>query len=73
MSRTTISVSRETCEMLKNYGKKGEDYDTILRRLMALHEEMDLDAYIEEQWRRATEDRDKFVSLDEYEKSRGLK
>ncbi|MEA1904750.1 MAG: hypothetical protein U9M97_02570 [Candidatus Hadarchaeota archaeon] len=29
---------------------------------------MNLNAYIEEQWRRATEDRDRFVSLDEYEK-----
>lgn len=32
-----------------------------------------MNAYIKKQWRRATEDRDKFVSLDEYEKTRGLK
>lgn len=43
------------------------------RRFMTFHEGISLNAYIEEQWRRATEDRDKFVSLDEYEKSRGLK
>ena len=69
MSKTTISVSRDTREMLKRYGRKGEDYDRILRRLMELHEEADLEAYLEEQRRRAEEDR--FTSLEDYERNRG--
>lgn len=69
MNRTAISVSRDIREMLKSYGRKGEDYDRILRRLMDLHEEADLEAYLEEQRRRAEED--KFTSLEDYERNRG--
>ncbi len=69
MSRTTISVRRDTREMLKRYGRKGEDYDRILRRLMELHEEANLEAYLEEQGWRAEEDR--FTSLEPYERNRG--
>ena len=31
---TTIVVTKETREKLKNLGKKGESYDHILRRLL---------------------------------------
>lgn len=71
MSKTTISIRKDTREMLKNYGKKGENYDHIIRRLMELHEEVDLEAYLKEQRRRAEED--KFVSVEKYEKDRVLK
>ena len=33
---TTIQVSKETREMLKELGKKGETYDDIIRRLIEL-------------------------------------
>ena len=33
---TTIAVSSETKELLRQLGEKGESYDTIIRRL--LHE-----------------------------------
>ncbi len=33
---TTISISEETREMLKMYGKKDETYDRILNKLMEL-------------------------------------
>jgi len=33
---TTISIKKETREMLKEIGKKGETYDEIIRRLIEL-------------------------------------
>jgi len=33
---TTIQISKETREMLKELGKKGETYDDIIRRLIEL-------------------------------------
>jgi hypothetical protein len=33
---TTISISEETREMLKMYGRKDETYDKILNKLMEL-------------------------------------
>ena len=33
---TTIQVTKETREMLKELGKKGETYDDIIRRLIEL-------------------------------------
>lgn len=33
---TTIQISKETREMLKSLGKKGETYDDIIRRLIEL-------------------------------------
>ena len=40
MTLTTIPVQTETREALKYRGKKGETYDEILRRLLALTENM---------------------------------
>ena len=31
---TTISLSRETVQKLKNLGRKGETYDQIIRKLI---------------------------------------
>ncbi|GEM_PF-1019662 len=33
---TTIQISKETREMLKSLGRKGETYDDIIRRLIDL-------------------------------------
>lgn len=33
---TTIQIKKETREMLKEIGKKGETYDEIIRRLIDL-------------------------------------
>ncbi len=33
---TTIQISKETREILKELGKKGETYDDIIRRLIEL-------------------------------------
>ena len=35
---TTIQITKETREMLKSLGRKGETYDEIIRRLIALAE-----------------------------------
>jgi len=37
-NKTTIAVTPEVVELLKNLGKKGETYDQILRRLIAERE-----------------------------------
>lgn len=34
--RTTISVTRETYEALKNLGRTGDSFDHVLRRLLNL-------------------------------------
>ena len=31
---TTIQLSRETRDLLKNFGKMGETYDDVIKRLM---------------------------------------
>lgn len=38
---TTIVVSKDTREQLKNLGKKGESYDQIIRRLLNLGEQIE--------------------------------
>lgn len=71
MNSTTLSVDKETRERLKHFGTKGEDYDRILNRMMNILEEMNLDRYIEEKYRKLVEDRKKFISLEEYESKSG--
>ena len=58
---TTILVEKETRERLRSFGKKGETYDEILRRRMALAE---YEEFMEKQYERL-EDKDAFISLDE--------
>jgi len=38
---TTIAITKETREQLKNLGKKGESYDHLLRRLLKAGEKTD--------------------------------
>jgi hypothetical protein len=38
---TTIPLSKETRDLLKKYGQKGETYDELIRRLLEIAEQMD--------------------------------
>ncbi|MCK5264012.1 MAG: DUF7557 family protein [Candidatus Thorarchaeota archaeon] len=38
---TTIPLSKETRDLLKKYGQKGETYDELLRRLLEMAEQME--------------------------------
>ncbi len=68
MKNTTLSVDEETRERLKKFGTKGEDYDKILNRMMDILGEMNLNSYIEAKYKKMMEDKNKFISLEEYEK-----
>lgn len=61
MGVTTIPVEKETRERLRSFGKKGEPYVQILRRLMSLAE---YEGFMERQYERL-KDEEAFVSLDE--------
>lgn len=58
---TTIPLEKETRERLRSFGRKGETYDQVLRRLMSVaeHEE-----FMTRQYERL-KDKTAFVSLDE--------
>lgn len=57
---TTIAVSRETRDLLRRYGHKGQTYDDVIRLLIASYDE-----FMEEHYRRVDEMRTKrrFVRL----------
>lgn len=57
---TTISLSRETKELLREFGQKGETYDAIVRRLIERASLQELD----ERWNRILRE-GKFIPLDE--------
>jgi hypothetical protein len=38
---TTIPLSKETRDLLKEYGKKGETYDELIRRLLQVAEQVE--------------------------------
>lgn len=58
---TTIPIEKETRERLRSFGRKGETYDQVLRRLIAIaeHEE-----FMTRQYERL-KDKSAFISLDE--------
>jgi hypothetical protein len=58
---TTIPVTKKVRDRLKEYGKKGETYNDILKRLM---DEVDYETFMERQYKKLGE-KEKFVSLDE--------
>ncbi len=58
--RTTLPVRKATRDRLRTFGKKGESYDEILRRLMEIAEES---AFYERQMRILKESR--FHSISE--------
>ena len=57
---TTIAVSKETKEMLRKLGEKGESYDTIIRSLI---EEVGWER-LDERWNKILE-KDEFIPFDE--------
>ena len=58
---TTIPVRKDTRDMLKSFGRKGETYDQILRELMKNAEYV---KFMETQYR-ILENKEDFIPLDE--------
>jgi hypothetical protein len=61
MTVTTIPLAKETRERLRSFGKKGETYDQILKRLMSIAQ---YEGFMEKQYERL-KDKDAFIPLDE--------
>jgi len=59
---TTIQITTDTRDQLRELGKMGEDYNTVIRRLIA---EYNLDKLIEKGEKRIKEHRDKFVDIND--------
>jgi len=57
----TIPVNKQTRELLKAYGTKGETYDMLIRRLLAV---VDHAQIMETHYQRLSE-KDQFVPLEE--------
>jgi hypothetical protein len=60
---TTIPVTKETRDVLKAMGRKGETYDKILRRMVS---QIRWEEFVERQYGKL-QDRSKFVPLEEIE------
>lgn len=60
---TTVALSENTRDKLKSFGRKGDTYDDIIRRMMEI---VDRELYLDEVYRRL-EEKEKFVPLDELE------
>jgi len=61
---TTIQIKVETREKLKRFGHKGESYDNIIDRLMNYCEELNLEEFIEQRWKRLQKEKDQYVFLE---------
>lgn len=59
---TTIQITTDTRDQLRELGKMGEDYNTVIRRLIAEH---NLEKLIEKGEKRIKEHRDKFVDIND--------
>jgi hypothetical protein len=59
---TTIQISKDTRDELKNLGKMGDDYNTVIRKLIDEH---NCNKLIDEGDRLIKEHRDEFVSIDD--------
>ena len=57
---TTIPLSKETRDLLKSYGRKGETYDELIRRLLEVAERVEF----ARRQRRILEE-EEFVRLDQ--------
>lgn len=57
---TTIPLTKETRDLLKRYGRKGETYDELIRRLLNVAEQIDF----ARRQRRILEE-EEFVPLDQ--------
>lgn len=62
MVKTTIQIEKETREMLRSAGRKGETYDEIIRELVELRE-----AFIRDLYRILEEtSEDEWISLEDF-------
>lgn len=59
---TTIQISKDTRDELKTIGKMGDDYNTVIRKLIHEHK---CNKLIDEGDRLIKEHRDEFVSIDD--------
>jgi hypothetical protein len=59
---TTIQISKDTRDELKTIGKMGDDYNTVIRKLIHEH---NCNKLIDEGNRLIREHRDEFVSIDD--------
>ena len=62
---TTIQIQTETREKLKLFGHKGESYDDIVERLMNYCEELNVQGFIEERWKKLQAEKEQYIPLDE--------
>ncbi len=60
MEKTTVAVSKETKEILRKLGEKGESYDDIIKSLI---EEKKIEK-LDDRWNRILEE-DDFIPLEE--------
>jgi hypothetical protein len=58
---TTIALKKETRERLRSFGRNGETYDQVLKRLISIAE---YEEFMTKQYERL-KDKNAFVSLDE--------
>ena len=58
---TTIPVTKDVRDRLKQYRKKGETYSDILKRLM---DQVDYETFMERQYKKL-EEKEKYVPRDE--------
>jgi len=66
-----ITIDEETKERLRNFVAEEEDYNKILNLLMDSIEQID-EVYVELQREKLERDKEKFISLEDYKKHRGL-
>ncbi len=70
MDTTTISIKRNVRDRLKRCGTEDESYSSIIERLLDLYEEFEVEQYIEKKYQKLEEDKEKFISLEQYEAQR---
>ncbi|MBU7047003.1 MAG: CopG family transcriptional regulator [Theionarchaea archaeon] len=70
MGTTTISIDESVRDRLKRCRVENESFNSIIERLLDLYEEFDLEQYIEKQYQKLEKDKDKFISLEQYEAQR---
>jgi hypothetical protein len=58
---TTIAMKKETRERLRSFGRNGETYDQVLKRLISIAE---YEEFMTKQYERL-KDKNAFISLDE--------
>lgn len=70
MGTTTISIDESLRDRLKRCGIEDETFNSIIERLLDLYEEFDLEQYIEKQYQKLERDKERFISLEQYEAQR---